>query len=183
MKKLTHINLFSYVKKLSFTVIFLSIAVTAMDVGIRRSIGNLITALSNNQIYHFNWSIPGCMAVLFVLLKFLLPYVKTCFANRLQEVLYIALENKALYAGQSALDGIDPGMASTYFTSDIADIIRYANRVIGNLIPDVFTFLFSVTILSIMNPWLGLAAVLSSIFPVVSMLFMSRILVRGSINY
>lgn len=183
MKKLTQINVFSYAKALSAATVFLSVLVTAADVGIRRSTGDLITALSDRQIHCFPWWIPVGLAALLLLLKFSLPYVKTRLTNRLQEALYVALEEKALHAAQGALDGIDPGTAGTYFTSDIAGIIRYADRIAGIAVPDVFTFLFSVTVLSMMNPWLGLAAVLSSVVPVTAMFFMSRTLVCGNAKY
>ena len=181
--KLTHINLFAHAKMLSISVVLSSVVTSAVSVGIRQYCGDLIDALSADQVRNFNWIFLIGMTILYALLRFIQPYTQKRLANRLQLNLYAALEDKALNANQSELDGINPGKASTYFTSDVAGIIRYANRITAFGIPDLFTFLFSLAALAIMNLWVGLAAVLSAVFPALLMFFMSRSVVNANVKY
>ena len=182
-KAMNFLTPFSYAKLHTLLVILGTTAAAVIDVGIRKQTGELIDLLGDGRIHDFAFLAFGLMIGAYVAISFLLPYVKTRLSDRVQEALYTRLYRKTLSVSQSALDATDAGSAGTYFTSDTAGIVRYVNRITGMGIPDVFTFLAGSVVLMMIHPWLGAAAMISSAIPVVTMTFMSRILVEGHVKY
>ena len=184
MKKSTkYLMPFSYAKLRTILVIAGSTIVAAMDVGIRKRTGDLIDLLGQGRVAEFAFLTFGLMVCAYIILSFTLPYIKTRLSDHIQEAIHTRLYQKTLTACQGSLDTIDAGTVGTYFTSDAASIVQYVNRITGIGLPDVFTFLISFLALMVINPWVGLATVLSAVIPVITMLYMSRILVDGHKNY
>ena len=181
--RLTLTNVFSYARSLCIVFSLGSIIAITLDIGLRRYMGIIVDSIEENNLAILNWYFLAAAVFVFIALKFLLPGLKNRITNLLQEKMRRDLEYKAIHAEQNGMDTIDPGKASTYYTSDITGITRYAERILDKAIPDVVTFLLSIAMLTIMNPWLSVAAVLSSIFPVLTMYWMSHALESKNARY
>lgn len=182
-KSLNYMTPFSYAKLHTILVIAGSTAVAAIDVGIRKRTGDLIDLLGEGRISDFAFLTFVLMLCTYVVVSFILPYIKTRLSDHIQETLYLRLHQKALTAKQEALDKIDAGAVGTYFTSDTANIVRYVNRITGIAIPDIFSFLISSVALMKISPCIGSTAIISAVIPVAVMYCMSRFLVRGNMAY
>lgn len=181
--RLTLFNVFSYARYFNVSFLVLSGIAVTLDIGLRQYMGFIIDAIEAGNSNVINWYLLFGAASFFVILKFLLPWLKTRATNTLQEKMRYELEFKALNAEQTCIDSIDPGKASTYYVSDITGIVRYVERFLGKAVPDALTFILSTVTLALMNPWLSVAAVLSSIIPVLTIYWMSHVIEKGYARY
>lgn len=181
-RKLTLFNVFLYAKSQSFFFVILSAAAACLDVYLRRYMGIIVDGLQED-IHTINWLLIGITVPVFLILKYILPWLKTQTTHTLLEKIREQLVYKALHTEQKALEQMDPGTVSTYYMSDVDGIVRYAGRILEIGIPDILIFVLSVLAVALMDPYLSLAAVLSSIVPVLAMYFMSRALVKKNMDY
>lgn len=180
---MNHWNIFLKGRYWLFVVITSTLLGRLSDIWLRECFGVIIDQTIFEDGKGGLWIAVEILTAVLFAARFLTPFANEHYEASLKANLYEMLENKILYAEQSAGFKFGLGEASTYFTSDVSGIIQYLKRMLQFFIPDLFTFAISVFLIFRMSISFGIVTLTVTVFSVAVMIKMSKKVIQGNKLY
>lgn len=182
-KKINHMNVFYEYKIHTIFLASLSIISVGIDVVLRWYSGVTIDRLSSNNPDQMLVELVLLLVGFFIVCKFIWPYFHTTLIAKVSRSFYSELERKVLTTKEVHQEDFIGASGSTIFTSDVNGITGYMSRMLGNLMPDIFTLIFSLVMIFCLNVIIGVIALVTAILSAFFLSFMSKPITKGNTQY
>ncbi len=178
MKKKS-LNLFSvlWIKPSMMVFSLISaIFVIIANVQLRIYSGRMIDQLGTDSLWEKTLPLFVLFSLILAIFGFINTYTLKRLDGKVSQNIMKTLFIKICGSQQIWLDKQENGNAVTLFTDDINGVQNYVDRIIGGLIPDVFTFVIAFVSISRVNSILSIITVLCSILPIFILSVISRVM-------
>ena len=118
-----------------------------------------------------------------VVLSQLLLYTRQILYVKIQKHIYHRIQLKVLRSSMETLEKNDLGVISTCYMTDVNQIDRFFNRILGKAVPDLAGWLITVGLLLYFDVFLGIAAIAVTVLPTLFLHRMSRPVAKGMGEY
>lgn len=110
-------------------------------------------------------------------------YIRQILFMKIQKSIYQKLQRKVLHGSMEALGKNDLGTITAYYISDVSQIDGFLNRILGKAFPDLVGWMITAGLMFWFDLFLGIAAVVVTVGPVLFLHRMSRPIARGTEEY
>ena len=119
---------------------------------------------------------------LLILAQFI-SYTRQILFIKIQKNLYEKIQIKVLRGSMESMGKTDLGAVTAYYTADVGQIDSFANRILGKAFPDFVGWLITLGLMIRFDAYLGIAAVLVTVLPILFLQRMSRPIAKGTDEY